>query len=82
MHSLVNIADIGFLKGPFSAKGRVRLNLRGVNHARPRSRIGDFSGPSSARGAMFPGVLASRASAGQGGLSALGSGMGGGSDAM
>jgi adenosylmethionine-8-amino-7-oxononanoate aminotransferase len=41
----VNIADIGWMfKDPFSSKGKVRLNLRGVNHARPRSRIGDFSG--------------------------------------
>ena len=71
-------------KRPFSSKGKVRLNLRGVKHARPRSRIGDFSGPSSARGAKFRGVLASRASEGQGGLSAqglnrMGSGIGGGS---
>lgn len=31
-------------KGAVSAKGEIRLNLWGVNHARPRSRIGDFLG--------------------------------------
>ena len=42
---------------------------------------GALSGPSSARGAMFRGVLASRASEGQGGLSAQGlNRMGSGSD--
>jgi hypothetical protein len=40
------------LKRPFSSKGKVRVNLRAVKHARPRSRIG-FSGPPSARGAKF-----------------------------
>jgi len=80
----LHIAGIRIFKGPFCSKGKVRLNLRGVNHARPRSRIGDFSGPSSARGAMCPGVLASRASEGQGGLWArglnrMGSGIGEGS---
>jgi hypothetical protein len=55
----------GILKALFSSKRKVRLNLRRVKHA--RSRIGDFSGPSSARGAKFLEVLASRASEGQAG---------------
>jgi hypothetical protein len=90
--SRIIVLDTGFLryaifkiwdfKGPVSSKGKIRLNLRGVKHARPRSRIGDFSGP--ARGARFRGILTSRASEGQGGLSAqglnrMGSGIGGGS---
>jgi hypothetical protein len=56
---------IGFLKGPFPSKGKVRLNLRGVKHASPRPAIRALlSGPSSARGAMFRSVLASRSSEG------------------
>jgi hypothetical protein len=37
-----------------------------VKHTGPRPGIGAFSGPSSARGAMFRSILASRASEGQG----------------
>jgi hypothetical protein len=43
-----------------------------VKYASRRSRIGDFSGDSSVRGARIRGVLASQASAGQRGLSAQG----------
>jgi hypothetical protein len=51
----------------------------GTQHASPRPEIGAVSGPSSARGAMFRSVLASRASEGQGGGSAQGlNRMGGG----
>jgi hypothetical protein len=59
-------ACIGNFKRPFSASGRVPMDLWVVNDTIYRSRIGDFSGRSSARGAMFRGVLASRASEGQG----------------
>ena len=38
-----------------------------VKYASRRSRIGDFSGDSSVRGARIRGVLASQASAGQSG---------------
>ena len=55
-------------KRPFSSTGKVQLDLWAVKHARWRSRIWDFSGHSSARGAEFWDVLASRASAGQEGL--------------
>ena len=48
------------------------LETQGSESNVPRSRIGAFWGPSSARGAKFRGVLASRASEGQGGLSAQG----------
>lgn len=48
------------------------LETQGSESNVPRSRIGDFSGPSSARGAKFRGVLASWASEGRGGLSAQG----------
>ena len=41
-----------------------------VKHASLRSRIGDFPGHSSVRGAKFLGVLVLRASAGQRGVSA------------
>ena len=53
-------------KGPVSSKVKVLLNLRSVNHACPGSRIGDFPGYLSVRGARFRSVLASCASAGQG----------------
>jgi hypothetical protein len=53
-------------KRPFSSKVKVLLNLRGVNHACPGSRIADFPGYLSARGARFRSVLASCASPGQG----------------
>jgi hypothetical protein len=43
-----------------------------VKHASPRSEMGEFSGHSLARGAKFLGVLASRARAGQRGVSAQG----------
>ena len=43
-----------------------------VKYASRRSRIGDFSGDSSVRGARIRGVLASHSSAGQRGLSAQG----------
>ncbi|HEX2200701.1 MAG TPA: hypothetical protein VHH93_01595, partial [Gammaproteobacteria bacterium] len=43
-----------------------------VKHARSRSRIGGFPGHSSARGAKFWDVLASRVGADQKGLSAQG----------
>jgi len=43
-----------------------------VKYASRRSRIGDFSGDSSVRGARIRGVLASHANAGQRGLSAQG----------
>jgi hypothetical protein len=59
-------------KHPFSSKGKVLLDERVVKHARPRSKIGDFSDHSSALGAKFRGVLASRASTDQGGQSAQG----------
>ena len=48
------------------------MDLRVVKYASRRSRIGDFSGPSWAPGAIFRSVLASRASEGQGGGSAQG----------
>jgi hypothetical protein len=71
-------------KRPFSSRGKVLLGSRAVKHAGPWPGIGAFSGPSSARGAMFRSVLASRASEGQGGGSAqglnrMGAGIGGGS---
>ena len=48
------------------------MDLCVVNYASPRSRIGDFSRHSSVQGAKCWDVLASRASAGQAGLSAQG----------
>ena len=48
------------------------MDLWVVKYASRPSKIGDFSGRSSARGAMFPAVLASRTSEDQGGLSAQG----------
>jgi hypothetical protein len=59
-------------KRPFLARGIVLIDLWVVNFASRRSRIGDFPGHASARGARIRGVLASRASAGQRGLSAQG----------
>ncbi len=43
-------------KRPFSSRGRVLLGSRAVKHASPRPGIEAFSGPSSARGAMFRSV--------------------------
>jgi len=43
------------------------MDVRVVKYASRRSRIGDFSGDSSVRGARVRGVLASHASAGKGG---------------
>jgi hypothetical protein len=55
------------------------MDLWVVKYASRRSRIWDFSGDSSVRGAWIRGVLASHASAGQRGLSAQGvNRMGGG----
>ena len=48
------------------------MDLWVVKYASRRSRIGDFSGDSSVRGARIQGVLASRASVGQRRLSAQG----------
>ena len=48
------------------------MDLWVVKYGSRRSRIGDFSGDSSVRGARIRGVLASQASAGQRGLSAQG----------
>jgi hypothetical protein len=48
------------------------MDLWVVKYASRRSRIGDFSGDSSVRGARIQGVLASQASAGRRGLSAQG----------
>jgi hypothetical protein len=48
------------------------MDLWVVKYASRRSRIGDWSGHSSARGARIRGFLASQASAGQRGLSAQG----------
>jgi len=60
------------------------MDLWVVNDTIRRSRIGAFSGPSSARDAMFRGVLAARASDDQGagsaqGLNRMGAGIGAGS---
>lgn len=60
LNQCVPAGRIGFLKRPFPSKVKVLLNLRGVNHARPGSRIGDFSGHSSARGTKFQDRLPSR----------------------
>ena len=59
-------------KSPFSMRGRVRDGRVGCQVREPSSRIGDFSGDSSVRGARIRGVFASHASAGQRGLSAEG----------
>ncbi len=59
-------------KRPVSSTRKVQLGLGAVKHAKSRSRIGDFPGHSSARGAKYWDVLASRAGAGQRGLSAQG----------
>ena len=48
------------------------MDLWVVKYAIRRSRIGDFSGDTSVRGARIQGVLASRASVGQRRLSAQG----------
>jgi hypothetical protein len=58
-------------KSPF-LQGKIQQDLLGVNHAKSRSRIGEFPGHSSALSAKFLGVLASRASAGHRGVSAQG----------
>ena len=57
-HSPMTRYRYRIFKALFFSKGKVHLNLRGVNHARPRSSIGDFSGPSSPRRAKFWGILA------------------------
>jgi hypothetical protein len=48
------------------------MGLWVVKYASRRSKIGEFSGNSSVRGARIRGVLTSHASAGQRGLSAQG----------
>jgi hypothetical protein len=59
-------------KALFRAEEEYEMDLWVVKYASRRSRIGDFSGDSSVRGARIRGVLASHASAGQRGLSAQG----------
>jgi hypothetical protein len=59
-------------KALFRREEEYEMDVWVVKYASRRSRIGDFSGDSSVRGARIRGVLASQASAGQRGLSAQG----------
>jgi hypothetical protein len=63
---------IGILNALFRQEVQYYWPRELSSNAGPRPGIEAFSGPSSARGAKFRGVLASRASEGQGGLSAQG----------
>jgi hypothetical protein len=68
----------------FSSKGRIRLNMRGVKHARPRSRIGDFSAlhrPDAPSFGVFSrlGLARAKGDLSAQGLNRIGSGIGGGS---
>ena len=63
---------IGILKALFRREEEHEMDMWVVKYASRRSRIGDFWGDSSVRGARIRGVLASQASAGQRGLWAQG----------